>query len=80
MKPDNALAAIPKGLRVPLLKEYNSIVRNFMERRWSPTELSGGHFCEIVYSILNGYAMGKYPPSPSKPRDFVSACRKLAGC
>jgi len=48
-----------------------------MERRWSPSELSGGKFCEIVYSILEGHACGSFASSPKKPRDFVSACRAL---
>jgi len=71
------LTSIPQGLRDPLIEEYNSIVRNYMERRWSPSELSGGRFCEVVYSILDGHALGSYATSPSKPRDFLSACRAL---
>jgi hypothetical protein len=73
------LASIPIGLRDPLIAEYNSIVRNFMERRWMPAELSGGRFSEIVYTILDGYARGSYAASPSKPADFVKACRTLEG-
>ena len=72
-----ALAAIPAGLRDPLLEEYKSIVQNFMERKWSPSELSGGKFCEIVYTILDGHAKGTYPSKPSKPSNFVDACKKL---
>ena len=71
------LSAIPKGLREPLLNEYRSITRNYAEHRWSPSELSGGPFCEIVYSILDGFAKSAYSKKPSKPRDFVGACRKL---
>ncbi len=48
-----------------------------MERRWTPSELSGGRFCEIVYTILNGHASGSHATSPSKPKDFTSACRAL---
>ncbi|RKY83800.1 hypothetical protein DRQ11_12515 [candidate division KSB1 bacterium] len=75
--PDKALQVLPDGLRRPLLEEYGNIVTNFMERRWRPSELSGGRFCEIIYSILEGYASGSYPPSPVKPRNFVDACRRL---
>jgi hypothetical protein len=50
-----------------------------MERRWLPSELSAGRFCEIVFSILEGNAAGSYPGSPQKPRDFVQACRQLEG-
>jgi hypothetical protein len=75
--PSQALAALPSGLRAPLLDEYRSITKNFLEHRWSPSELSGGKFCEIVYTVLDGYAAGKYAAVPHKPADFVSACRRL---
>ncbi len=48
-----------------------------MERRWSPAELSGGRLCEIVFTILDGHAKGGYAASPSKPSNFVAACRAL---
>jgi hypothetical protein len=75
--PDQALASLPDGLREPLLQEFDSIVSNYLETRWAPSELSGGRFCEIVYTILEGYATGNYSSSPSKPRNFVDACRRL---
>ena len=75
--PEQALSIIPDGLRVPLISEYRSLVQNFMERRWTPAELSGGRFCEIVYTILHGYGTGTYATGPSKPKDFVGACRQL---
>jgi len=71
------LATIPSGLRDPLIAEYQDIVRNYMERRWRPSELSGGRFCEIVYTILDGHASGSYAGTPSKPSNFVDACRRL---
>jgi hypothetical protein len=71
------LSRLPSGLRDPLLEEYRTIVQNFAERRWSPAELSGGRFCEIVYTILEGHASGTYASSPSKPANFVGACRAL---
>jgi len=77
MPTSKALAAIPEGLRVPLLSEYQSIVQNYSEHRWSPAELSAGIFCEIVYTILDGHAKDSYPAHPNKPADFVGACRKL---
>lgn len=75
--PDQALKSLADGLRKPLLQEFNSIINNYLENRWAPSELSGGRFCEIVYTILEGYATGSYASSPSKPRNFVSACRRL---
>ena len=74
---EQALATIPDGLRKPLLEEYGTILRNYLERRWTPSELSGGRFCEVVYTILNGYSTGNYPSSPTKPTNFVEACRAL---
>ena len=75
--PAQALQGLPLGLRDPLLQEYRSIVQNFLERRWSPAELSGGLFCEIVYTIVDGYGKKAYASGPTKPADFVSACRRL---
>lgn len=72
-----ALASIPAGLRAPLISEYQSIIQNFMEHRWLPSELSGGRFSEIVYTILDGQAKGKYAHAPSKPGNFPQACQKL---
>jgi hypothetical protein len=72
-----ALSAIPSGLRDPLLKEYGTIVQNFLEQRWLPSELHGGRFSEIVYTILDGQAKKSYAAAPSKPADFVTACRAL---
>ena len=72
-----ALSAIPAGLREPLLREYRSITSNYAEHRWSPSELSGGLFCEIVYAVIEGYGSGTYASAPAKPSDFVSACRAL---
>jgi hypothetical protein len=75
--PSNALAAIPGALRDPLLEEHRSITQNYFEHRWTPAELSGGRFCEIVYTILHGHSTGVYAAGPGKPPDFVSACRTL---
>lgn len=74
---DQALSTISDGLRDPLIEEYSNIQRNYLEHRWTPGELSGGRFCEIVYTILQGYSTGNYPPSPAKPPRFVDACRAL---
>jgi len=74
-----ALSTIPPGLRNPLIAEYQNIVQNFLEQRWRPSELSGGFFSEIVYTILDGHAKGSYASQPSKPSDFVTACRRLEG-
>lgn len=74
---DSILVAIPVGLKKPLIDEYNSIIQNYLERKWTASELSGGKFCEIVYTILEGYASGAYAATPSKPSNMVDACKKL---
>jgi hypothetical protein len=77
MDASQALAVIPQGLRDELIREYQSIVQSYAEHRWLPLELSGGKFCEIVYSILQGHATGTYPLRATKPPNFPEACRKL---
>jgi len=77
VNPNTALSAIPDALRTPLLREFTEIVNNFMEHRWGPAELSGGRFCEIVYTILHGHVHGRYAATPTKPQNFVNACRAL---
>src|SRR5258706_1972309 len=71
------LAGIPSGLRDPLLDSYNSNVKNFRENRWEPSELNGGKFCEVVYTILRGHVEGSFPSAPSKPGNMVDACKAL---
>jgi hypothetical protein len=52
--PPRVFAALPWGLREELLNSYQKIMSNYLERRWDPSELNGGQFCEVVYSIING--------------------------
>jgi hypothetical protein len=77
MNINSTLSGIPDGLKLPLLEEYNNILQHYLERRWTASELSGGKFCEIVFTILDGHAKGTYAPNPFKPSNFVDACRKL---
>lgn len=77
LDPSKALSAIPIGLREPLLKSYGEIATNFTEHRWEPSELNGGKFCEIVYTILAGALGGSYPSKPSKPKNMALACQAL---
>ena len=77
MNQGNTLAGIPVDLRTTLLEEYRSIVLNYSEQKWLPTELRGGRFCEIVFTILEGYASGQYPTKPKKSRNFVDSCQSL---
>jgi hypothetical protein len=74
---DIALKEIPKSHRSQLINEYNTIVQNYFEEKWLPSELSGGRFSEIVYCILNGIGTGNYSTTPTKPRNMESACKSL---
>jgi len=71
------LAGIPKNLRDELIKSYNAIVSNYVEHRWEPSELNGGKFCEVIYTILSGTLAGPMPTKASKPRNMVAACKAL---
>lgn len=71
------LAALPSGLRDPLVAEYRGIVQAYAEGRWKLAGLDGGRFCEVVYSILEGALSGAYAAAPSKPARFPEACRAL---
>ena len=50
---------------------------NYLERRWGPSELNGGKFCEAVYSIINGALTGTFPATATKPQSMVHACAAL---
>ena len=77
MTQHNILGLLPNGLRKPLFEEYQNIIQSFSENKWLPSELSGGRFCEIVFTVIEGYASGTYPSAAKKPADFVAACRSL---
>jgi hypothetical protein len=77
LDPSKVLAGIPTGLRDPLFQSYQEIVTNFAEHRWEPSELNGGKFCEVVYTVINGVINGSFPARPSKPRNIVLACQAL---
>lgn len=71
------LSAIPEHLENALTSEFQDLQRNYREHRWRASELAGGRFCEIVYSILKGTVDGNYPAAPYKPSDFRGSCRQL---
>jgi hypothetical protein len=75
--PTKILSGLPKGLRDALFQTYKEIGANFSERRWEPSELNGGKFCEVVYTIVNGALSGAFSSKPSKPKDMRGACLAL---
>src|SRR6185312_4038117 len=74
---NQVLARIPEGLRDPLMQTFATIVRNYRENRWEPSELNGGKFCEVVYTILRGHIDGVFHQEPTKPRNMLDACKAL---
>ncbi len=77
--PSRVLAGLPQALRGELIKCYQEIMSNYLERRWGPSELNGGKFCEAAFSIINGAVDGNFPAKASKPANMVGACRALEG-
>jgi hypothetical protein len=71
------LAALPQALRDELFNNYQKIMSNYLERRWEPSELNGGKFCEAAYSIINGAVKGSFPTKASKPSNMLMACQAL---
>ncbi|MCJ2051335.1 hypothetical protein [Methylobacterium sp. J-070] len=74
---DKILKSIPDGLRVPLFDTYREIASNYAEHRWEPSELNGGKFCEVVYTILDGAISGTFATEPSKPPNMKASCLSL---
>jgi hypothetical protein len=77
--PARALADLPAGLRGELIDSYREIIRNFVERRWEPSELRGGKFSEVAYCVVNGAVSGSFPAKATKPNNMTDACRALEG-
>lgn len=70
-------ARLPIPLRDTLLECYRQIMSNYLERRWEPSELNGGKFCEVVHSIVYGEISGTFPINATKPQNMRSACQAL---
>lgn len=75
--PAKLLVGIPQGLRDPLIQSYRQIEAYYVEHRWAPSELNAGHFCEIVYTIIEGAVNGQFATQPYKPPKMLDACRRL---
>lgn len=71
-------ATIPATLADPLIDEYRSLSRAYLEGKWKYTSLDAGRFCEIVYTILDGATSGSFAAVLAKPSNFVDACSKLS--
>jgi hypothetical protein len=74
--PSRVFGGLPTDLRDPLLSTFREIASNYIEHRWEPSELNGGKFCEVVFSIIDGSLKGKFY-GPTKPRNMRDACQAL---
>lgn len=79
INPVQALAGLPANLRNELIDSYREITRNFVQRRWEPSELNGGKFAEVAFCIVNGAVNGSFPLKATKPKNMADACRALEG-
>ena len=75
--PADALAGLPTSIRAELIQTFGEIVQHYRAGRWEPSELNGGKFCEVVYTVLKGHVDGKMPNKASKPKNMVDACKAL---
>jgi hypothetical protein len=75
--PSRVLAGLPQALRDDVLKSYQEIMSNYLERRWEPSELNGGKFCEAAYSVIDGAVKGSFPARATKPARMLDACQAL---
>ncbi len=73
--PSRVFAGLPVGPRDALLQCYRQIISNYLERRWEPSELNGGKFCEVVYAIVYGALSGNFPAKAMKPKNIRDACQ-----
>jgi hypothetical protein len=72
-----ALAAIPSALRDPLIAEFEEGLAEYRSGDWEKVGIKAGKFCEIAYTICEGYLKGTYAAAPNKPRNMFDACRNL---
>ena len=71
---------LPDHISNRLINEYNEIHHQFVLNKWTPSELHGGRFCEVVYCVLEGYHSERYPREIRKPKSFRSPCKSQKHC
>ena len=76
---DQVFAAIPLELRQEFKDDYHEIKHNFALRKFRPSEMGGGHFCETVYRILEWHssANGSYTSLKENVGDFRKLQQQL---
>ncbi len=78
---DNVFASVPDDIRERLKNHYREIMQNYILRKYEPSELNGGKFCEDVFRLLEWHcsASSVYTPYGKHIKDFKNAVRKHAG-
>ncbi len=71
------LSKIPSNLRDPLLTHFESIRSNYVQRRWESSELNGGKFAEVVFTVISDLIKGTVTSKPKKPNNMLKACQDL---
>jgi hypothetical protein len=71
--------SFPKPIIKNLEKSYNEIKINYAQRRYEPSELNGGKFCEVVLRILEWHTSSpkSYTPFGKSIRNFNQATRRF---
>lgn len=72
-------ATLPDELRDSVITAFNSVRRNYVERRWEPSELNGGKVSEAVYRVLEWYtsSTNTYTQLGAQIKDFGVAVRRF---
>lgn len=72
-------SSLPAPILRRLEKSLTEIKTNFAQRRYEPSELNGGKFCEVVLRILEWRTSPSksYTPFGTRIRDFGQATRKF---
>ena len=74
---DASLSAIPDQLRAPFVREFTEALAEYRASDWEKVGTKAGKFCEIAFTICEGYVTGAYAQTPTKPRNMLHACQQL---
>jgi hypothetical protein len=71
------ITSIPTALSEPLELEYSGLLDAFAASNWEQVGLKAGKICEITICILENSVSGVHASGPTKPANFLDACRSL---
>ena len=69
---EEAFPQVPECISERLIKHYSEIKQNFALRKFEPSELNGGKFCEDVFRLLEWHTSptNEFTPYGSKINNF----------